>query len=142
MIHLGWAVLQPCQRACWHQASPFISGRVGGPLLFERDFLNCGVWQREYTPGPRIHTRPDLAIAGFSAGVLYMFTVGLGLGRQRVQCVARLGRLWETKRGVTPNHWRVHACRACTGEGKEGKKGGLIRRWGSPGVAATSAKIA
>ena len=36
---------------------------------------------------------------GWPCWVAYMFTVGLGLGRQRIQCVARLERPLETKRG-------------------------------------------
>ena len=35
-----------------------------------------------------------------NAGMLYTFTVGLGLGRQRIQRVARLERLLETERGM------------------------------------------
>ena len=37
--------------------------------------------------------------------MLYTFTVGLGLGRQRIKLVARLERLWRTMRGITPNPW-------------------------------------
>ena len=39
------------------------------------------------------------------AGMFYTFTVGLVLGRQCIQRVARLGRFLETKRGIVPNHW-------------------------------------
>ena len=39
------------------------------------------------------------------AGVFRICTVGLGLGRQRILCFARLERLLETKRAVTPKRW-------------------------------------
>ena len=39
------------------------------------------------------------------AGVLYTFTVGLGLGRQRMYRVARLEKLLETKRPPGLGRW-------------------------------------
>ena len=41
-------------------------------------------------------------VAPCARGYYIFVTVGRGLGRQRVQCVARLERLLETKRGITP----------------------------------------
>ena len=37
--------------------------------------------------------------------MLYTFTVGLGLGQQRIPRVVRFEKLLETKQGIMPNHW-------------------------------------
>ena len=48
---------------------------------------------------------PGFAMPYSCAWACCTFTVGLGLGQQRVRCVARLELFLATKPGMTPNHW-------------------------------------